>query len=112
MIVLLRAIARRLPLAFVAALSMALTACSSGPQPPLLSPIADAKRYGFSEVQRGPDTLEVTYLGPSRRTVRFEPDRAADAEAARSQSTDMALWRAAQLAQQRSYLGFRVTQTR
>jgi hypothetical protein len=112
MIVRPRALARRSAFACAAFVMLGLAACETGPQAPLLSPLAQTKRYGYAETQRGPDALEVSYLGPTRRTVRFEPDRAADADAARAQSTDMALWRAAQIAQQRGFLGFRVTQTR
>jgi hypothetical protein len=54
----------------------------------------------------------VTFIAPNQRSTRFQPERDADAVAARTRATDMALWRAAQLAQERGFTGFRVTQTR
>ena len=87
-----------------------VASCASGPQPPLLSPIEQTGRYGYRDAQIGPDTYEVTYLGPTQETLRRSPE--ADADAARLRATDMALWRAAQIAEQRGFRGFRVSQTR
>lgn len=94
----------------VLALAAMLASCASGPKPPLLSPIEQARGYGYRDAQIGPDTYEVIYLGPSQDTLRLAPE--ADADAARTRATDMALWRAAQIAEQRGFRGFRVSQTR
>jgi hypothetical protein len=96
----------------LAALALAglLASCASGPQAPLLSPIEEAHSYGYRDAQTGPDSYEVTYLGPSQETLRLSPE--ADADAARTRAADLALWHAAQIAEQRGFLGFRVSQTR
>jgi hypothetical protein len=93
-----RMMRRSLP-GWIAGLALAamLVSCASGPSPPLLSPLAQARDYGYRDAQIGPDTYEVTYLGPNQETLRLSPD--ADADAARTRATDMALWRAAQVAQ-------------
>ena len=89
-----------------------LAGCETGPQLPLLSPIEQARAYGYSETPRGPDAYEVTFVAPSQRSTRFQPELDADADAARTRATDMALWRAAELAEQRGFVGFHVGQVR
>jgi hypothetical protein len=101
--------ARRVAVVLLAA---TLAACETGPSLPLLSPIEQARTYGYSETAKGPEKVEVTFVAPTQRSTRFQPERDADANAARTRATDMALWRAAQIAQQRGFAGFRVTQTR
>src|SRR4051812_31509724 len=103
---------RRFPRLAAALLALSLAACETAPKLPLLSPIEQAREYGYSETQRGRDTYEVTYVAPSQRSTRYQPERDADANAARTRATDMALWRAAQIAQQHDAPGFRVSQTR
>jgi hypothetical protein len=89
-----------------------LAACSTTPERPLLSPIQPGSRYGYEERQTGDETYEVSYLGPSRRTWRTASERADDYQAARQQAIDLMLGRAAQIALQRGYAGFRVGQIR
>jgi hypothetical protein len=89
-------------------LAVGLAACASGPKPPLMSPIAVGKNYGYSEVQTGDNQYEVTYTVPVRQSTRAVSQRQADATAARTQGYDFALWRAAQLAIERGFAGFRV----
>ena len=89
-----------------------LAGCETDHKLPLLSPIEQARTYGYSETPRGADAYEVTFLAPSQRSTRFRPELDADANAARTRATDMALWRAAGLAEQRGFKGFHVGQVR
>jgi hypothetical protein len=91
------------------ALAAALAACQAGPPPPLLSPVEQAKRYGYAERELAPDRVEVTYMGPRRRVASIVPTaRDADTQPARTEAVDFALWRAAQIALARGFEGFRV----
>src|SRR4051812_42030692 len=65
---------RRLRLVSAIVAVAPLAACETGPKLPLLSPIEQAREYGYSETQRGPDSYEVTYLAPSQRSTRFQPE--------------------------------------
>jgi hypothetical protein len=92
----------------VLAMVLALAACATGPKPPLMSPIAATGDYGFSEVQTGEDSYNVTYTMPVQRSFLSAGQRQTDNAAARTQATDFALWRAAQLAIEHGAAGFRV----
>jgi hypothetical protein len=93
----------------VVAMTLALAACAAGPKPPLMSPIAATRDYGFSEVQTGENSYDVTYTMPVRRSLLSAGQRQADNTASRTQAYDLALWRAAQLAVEHGVAGFRVT---
>jgi hypothetical protein len=95
-----------------AALALALAACETTPAPPLMSPIEQARAFGYSERQTGPQDWEVTYVAPARQSSRFEGTREADKASARTQAFDLMLWRAAQITLAQGYTGFRVGQTR
>jgi hypothetical protein len=102
---------RRLAL-FLALLLLA--ACETTPPPPLLSPITATGDYGFgyTERQLGPEDWEVTYVGPVRPGPVYAGANDAMRVAARTQSFDFMLWRAAQIAQSEGFAAFRVGQTR
>lgn len=95
-----------------AALVFLVAACSEGPRPPLLSPIEASHEYGYADKSAGDDRLVVTYTGPLRQTSTIPERRDADAQAARNQAVDFAIWHAAQIAQAQGYEGFRVTDKR
>src|SRR5579885_3354576 len=91
------------------ALVAALTACQTGPPPPLLSPLEQARRFGYTERDVGPDRVEVGYLEPRRRVAGFAPwPRDSDVQPAREQAFDLATWRVAELALARGKAGFRI----
>lgn len=94
--------------AIVFAALLLLAACA-GPELPLLSPLEQAKVYGYAETPLGDNRYAVTYQGPSRLILNFAPDRDRAAAAARTQAYDFALWRAAQIAEAQGYPGLRVT---
>src|SRR5690242_13932858 len=80
------------------ALALALGGCATGPAYPLLSPIAAAGSFGYSEAAQGSDRVSVNYLTPARLATSFPGPHAGEANAARTLGFDMAVWRAAQLA--------------
>jgi hypothetical protein len=92
----------------IVAMVLALAACATGPKPPLMSPIAVTRDYGFSEVQTGENSYDVTYTMPVQRSFLSASQNQADNVAARTQAYDFALWRAAQLAVEHGATGFRV----
>ncbi|MCP4316533.1 MAG: hypothetical protein GY789_11090 [Hyphomicrobiales bacterium] len=87
-------------------LPLVLAACASEPPPPLMSPLSEAGRYGYSDKKTGRDSYEVTYSGPSIRTGSTRAGREGDRKAAKAQTYDLALWRAAQVAIDNGYEGF------
>jgi hypothetical protein len=89
-----------------------LTACTTGPSAPLMSPIASTGDYGYSEVPIGPNRYEVSYTGPSQRTLRSPNARRETGAEEHTQAYDFALWRAAQIALAQGMPGFRVGNVR
>jgi hypothetical protein len=89
-----------------------VTACTSDPAPPLMSPIEVARSYGYSEVPIGDNRYAVTYTGPSQRTLRSANARQETGAVEHTQAYDFALWRAAQIALAQGFPGFRVGNVR
>jgi len=94
-----------LSFAFIGAL--ALSGCAAGPEKPLLSPLVQGS-FGYAERPTGGDHWSITYVAPVRRTVTAGDIRTKDTAAARAQALDLAMWRAAQIAQAQGYQGFRI----
>jgi len=90
-------------------MALMLSACAGTPGPPLLSPLEQAKYYGYAEKPLGDNRYTVSYLGPSRLALSYSTERAQATEAARTQAYDFAVWRAALIAQAAGYDGLRVT---
>lgn len=88
--------------------ALLLSACA-GPSLPLLSPVEQAKYYGYAEQPLGDNRYAVSYLGPSHLALSYWSARDQASEAARIQAYDFALWRAALIAQTAGYGGLRVT---
>lgn len=87
---------------------LAMTACGGAGRYPLLSPIAQAGSHGYSEEPLGGDRYIVTFVGPSRLSASAPAARDRDAQGARQEALDLAIWRAAQIAQSAGAAGFRV----
>jgi hypothetical protein len=99
--------------ALVALIGLALlSGCVTGPQLPLLTPLAVGGTFGYAETPLGEDRYSVTYVAPPRLTSPYGAAREADAQAARTLAFDMAVWRAAQIAQARGFAGFRIIDRR
>jgi len=90
---------------------LALAACGGGARHPLLSPVEEGG-YGYSEQRLGGDRYTVTYLGPNRLSSSAPAARDRDAEAARTQALDLAIWRAAQLAESAGFPAFHIVDQR
>jgi hypothetical protein len=107
---------RPLGLAFLMSVlpPMLLTGCAGAPPPakPLMSPLAEARTFGYAEQSVAPDQVQVTYLGPTRRVSLERAERAAEIAGARRLAEDLALWRAAQVALARKAAAFRVIDRR
>lgn len=101
-----------LAIAAVIAWVLLLAGCVSSPPPPLLTPLAVAGSFGYAEAPLGGDRFSVTYIAPPRLTSLYGIARETDAEATRTLAFDMAVWRAAQIAQAQGFAGFRVTDRR
>ncbi|HVM81740.1 MAG TPA: hypothetical protein VMU06_22155 [Stellaceae bacterium] len=92
--------------------ALALAGCGGGTRYPLLSPVEQARSYGYSEQSLGADRYTVSYLGPSKLSSSAPAARDRDIEAARSQALDLATWRAALIADGAGFAGFRITDQR
>jgi hypothetical protein len=93
-------------------LALVLGGCATGPAYPLLSPIAAAGSFGYSEAAQAGDRVSVSYLTPPRLTTSYPGPHAVEANAARTLGFDMAVWRAAQLAEAQGFKGFRILDRR
>ena len=87
---------------------LALAECGGSGRHPLLTPIEQAGSYGYSDTSLGGDRYTVTYVGPSRLSSSAPAARDRDAAAARTEALDLAIWRAAQLAQGAGFPAFRI----
>jgi hypothetical protein len=94
------------------AIAGALSACESHPAPPLLSPIAVAGAYGYSDLALGDNRYQISYAGPSQRSLRAPSARETTVAAERTQAYDFALWHAAQVTLAQGFIGFRVSNVR
>ncbi len=90
-------------------LGLLLAACTA--TPPLLSPLEQAKRYGYSDRELAPDRFEVSYQGP-RHSVPSQAPTVPEALVApvRAEALDLATWHAAALALARGFKGLRVVE--
>ncbi len=79
---------------------------------PLLTPLAVGGDFGYAETPLGNDRHAVTYVAPPRLTSPYGTARESDAQAARTLAFDMAVWRAAQIAQAQGFAGFRIIDRR
>src|SRR5476651_386322 len=78
-------------------LAGALSACAVRP-PPLLSPLQATGEYGYADLALGDNRYQVSYAGPSQRSLRSPDAREQISAAERTQAYDFALWHAAQIA--------------
>ncbi|MBI3513759.1 MAG: hypothetical protein HY060_06835 [Proteobacteria bacterium] len=91
------------------ALLLALAACQTTPPLPALSPLEQARQFGYTERDLTPERVEISYLGARQRVVSAGPTpRDADTQPARAAALDFATWRAAQLALARGFKGLRI----
>lgn len=89
-------------------LALALSGCATPPGPPLMSAVDVAHGYGYSEHALGDNKMTVTYLGPLQGSSFSQVQHDSDAQRARDQAFDFAVWRASQLAVAQGFQGFHV----
>lgn len=95
-----------------AALLLSLGACQTVPpvpRPPLYSSIESARDFGYADRKLSGSTYEVTYIGPSDTVPSETLAREARVKADNAIAEDMALWRSADLAVEKGYPAFRIT---
>jgi hypothetical protein len=92
------------------ALALLIAGCATGPQYPLYSPLAVTGTFGYSEQAISSSSYRVTYISPRRTSfspyARSEPQRTYMLNL----TNDMAMIRAAELAEAQGHETFRVTQ--
>ena len=93
------------------ALAGALCSCDVRPLP-LLSPLQATGEYGYADLALGDNRFQVSYIGPSQRSLRSPDAREQIAAAERAQAYDFALWHAAQIALAQGFAGFRTSNVR
>jgi hypothetical protein len=101
-------VARAKLLTFVVAAAL-MAACTTPPPPkPAMVPLGQTGEFGYSERDLGPDRIEVTYTGAY---IRVPPSGNRDdpyVKAEQAKVHDLALWRAAQLADQRGMAAMKI----
>jgi len=105
----------RILLRLLAAVGVAfLAACSSMQSPPRPAMVAfDANGdYGFSETKLSDREYRVRYVEPRLQIANDRTSRETAIEAAKQRSYDLALWRAAQIAQSAGFSTIEVVQDR
>ncbi len=90
------------------ALFLALAACAPNPPRPAMAALAQTGEFGYAERKLDDDRYEVSYTTPRLRTSAYTGERSADVEVEKQRARDLALWRAAQLAQQAGYPALRI----
>ena len=98
----------RTGLATILILGLALAGCVTAPTYPLLTPIQVAQTFGYSETPLAPDRYEVSYVTPRRDALGYRFDPSPTVQAAKTLAMDLALLRAAQIAQTNNFQGFDV----
>jgi len=98
----------RAKLIAAALLAMFVAACTTPPPKPAMVPLGQTGDFGYSEKDLDQDRIEVTYTGAtipvSSRQGRDDARVAAELD----KIHDLALWRAAQIADQRGMAGMKV----
>ena len=86
-----------------------LTACTTPPPPkPAMVPLGQTGEFGYSDRDLGNDRIEVTYTGADIRVSSSEGRDDARVKAEHAKIRDLALWRAAQIADGRGMAGMRI----
>lgn len=99
-------ILRRVTLAMVVV--GGLSACASPAPKPAMVPLGQTGDFGYSERDLGSDRIEVTYTGAA---VRVPSNAARDSAAVQvelAKTHDLALWRAAEIADQRGKAAIKI----
>jgi len=102
---------RHAALAALAGLAL-LGGCASTPSYPLLTPLDVARSFGYSDTHLPDGRYEVTYVAPAQQGYGYRFDQSPTERQGKVLAYDMAIWRAAQIAQSQGFQGFSVGDTR
>ncbi len=91
---------------------VALAGCQAAPRLPLMSPLEAGAGYGYAERSLGDTHFEVDYVSPIMRTSPVREEREAEVTEVRELASDLALWRAAELAAGQGFAAFTVDDRR
>jgi hypothetical protein len=83
----------------IVALSMLTVGCAAPPPKTAFVAYGDAGNFGYSDTRLGDNLYQVIYVTPFLRTATDAPGREAELAQHKQQAYELALWRAAQLAQ-------------
>jgi hypothetical protein len=90
-----------------------LAGCATSPPKPAMVPLGQTGEFGYSERDLGEDRIEVTYTGADIRVSSSEGKDDSRVKAEHAKIHDLALWRAAQIADQRGMAAMKIeNQTR
>jgi len=99
------------PSLLIAAVVLAVAGggCAGRPPPPVpaMAALSATGDYGYSETALAPDLYVVTFVSPSL-SAHGDPDQEYGLGGEKQRARDLALWRAAQLAQEKKYPAFEV----
>ena len=94
----------------IAAFAMAalLAACATPVPKPAMVPLGQTGDFGYSDREVGPDRIEVTYTGSNIRVSSSQGKDDSRVTAEHAKIRDLALWRAAQIADQRGMAAMKI----
>ncbi len=99
-------------LAVLALAGVSLGSCAGGPSYPLLTPVDVARSFGFSDTRLPDGRYEVSYVAPAMQGFGYRYDQSPTEKQGKSLAFDMAIWRAAQIAEAQGFQGFSVADTK
>jgi hypothetical protein len=91
-----------------AAAAVLISACAAPVPKPAMVPLGQTGDFGYSERDIGQDRIEVTYTGSNIRVSSSQGKNDSRVTAEQAKIHDLALWRAAQLADERGMAAMRI----
>ena len=91
-----------------AVLLISLGACATAPPKPAMVPLGSSGDFGYSSHDVGPDRVDVTYRGDAVTVSVSNPRDDSRTQAELVKAHDLALWRAAQIANERGRAGLKI----
>ncbi|MEX0809677.1 MAG: hypothetical protein WD044_13205 [Dongiaceae bacterium] len=90
---------------------VALAGCTPAAPRPAMVSIDQTDQYGYATAPAGEDRFVVEYVTPELATSTRDTTREQEIEEEKARAYDLALWRAAQIAQERGYAAFIVEES-
>jgi hypothetical protein len=89
-------------------LATLVAACTAPVPKPAMVPLGQTGDFGYSERDVGTDRIEVTYTGSNVRVSSSQGKEDSRLVAERAKTRDLAIWRAAQIADQRGMAAMKI----